>query len=740
MAHAPRMVVTVHGAAPHAALDLLLAKSAARGAPRSVVLRGGGGGAAAHGAAAASVPAACLARLAGVAHVRLMDVALTLPDYSADGSTATAAAATPAGLLAPLAAGAGAMLRALDLGAGWAGGAALQDAAAALAALATTAPRLEELRVALPAAAVSAPPAALAGLVESAGHVGAQLREAAAGLLAALAPLRRLRVLKLTGLPDVWAPKHAVATDGDEDDAAGELLPRSFEALGARMAGVMPRLCRVDVALAGGWAMHWRAAAAAHPAVDEDDEAADDYAAYEAAAAEGAAVGPLTLRAVDAVMHLAPGGAAAAAAAAAVAPATLLAKMHNAVAPYCDNASSAAAALAAVASLQLTVPVSDVPALAAALSACPALRALRLTALATSAAGAAPLGAMVAAVAAAAPRLRSLVLVPGLAPAALDADTLAPLAAHNGPLRTLKIVGALSAARGAAPEAVWAPVAALAGLQRLAVHHVGGERVALAAACLPAALEVLDLKGVRLAAAAAGAPTAAAPAGLCTVNLVGCEVDDVAALAAGNVTAAVVAGTRLGNGGWHGAARSWPALASLRASFEGAAVGAAADLLAALPGFERLEALALQRLPALDDASLAALLAAPGLRRLSVGAGACAVTAAGVEAAGAVVAAATAAATAAVPAKLRSVALQLPARHLPAHLQQLLAGGAEAAAAAGAGDAAAAAPWWVLPAAECRLPGGRLHAALAGAFAGAAIAVQLNQAPRAAARTPCEAC
>ncbi|KIZ06182.1 hypothetical protein MNEG_1773 [Monoraphidium neglectum] len=707
LAHAPELVVLLHGTAPEVALDLLLARVIARGAPRRLVLRGA---AARPGvAAAAAVPSACLARVAGAGGVEqlcLVDVAVAAP---ADGD--------PSALLAPLAfASAASSLRALELGAGWAGGAPLQSAAAALRVLVTL-PRLEELTVALPAATLAAPPAALAGLIESSGHVGAQLLDAAEGALAALAELRGLRSLTVTGLPDVWAPKNratvaaiqaAVETSSRSAGAAACFVPAVCDGLAARLAAVMPKLRRLNVSLAcASLAMRW----ASGP---------DGSATKEG----------LALLDIDAVAQLAPPRRApAGAAVAGVGVEALPARLERALVPYAH-----ADALPALTSLQLSLAPADAPQLAAALERLPALRALRLAVMATSGAGGVPLAALLAAVARSAPALESVVVVPGLAVADVDAAALTPLCALRG-LRSLKLVGNL---RPVPSAAAWAPLAALTGLRRLAVHNVGAELTQLPGSCLPAGLTALDLKGVRLTGGAAGKGDVTAVPALTTVRLTGCEVLDLAASAAAGpaVSEVVVAGCALGRDGWAAAPRAWPALVSLRAACGGGADAAA--LLAAVGGggFPRLEALAVQRLPELGDPQLAALLTPRALRRLSAGANGCALTPEGIG---------TAAMTAAPG--LRALALQLPARHLPAHLQHLMAGAAPVAPAPAAAAAGAAAPWWVMPAAspaeasaagEARAPGSRLAAALGAALPGAAVAVVLNQAPVAA--SPCGKC
>ncbi|GBF91041.1 hypothetical protein Rsub_03897 [Raphidocelis subcapitata] len=721
LAHAPRLTVRVAGAAPAAALDALLARVAARGAPRVLVLRAAGP----HGAGA-SVPAACLGRVGrGTAALRLSGVAL-----SADG------AAPAAALLEPLAAAASS-LRHLDLGAAWACGAPLQDASAALAALRAL-PQLRSLRAALPAPSLAAPPAALAGLVASAGPVRAQLRDAAAGALAAVLPLRGLRTLALTGLPDVWADGNRAAAADEEEPA----LPATFAALGDACAAAMPGLRRLRVGLAGGWAMRWGGRMEAAPAGDdgafgseEEEKEEEEEGDCDGGCANG---GRLALREIEAVAAFAPRRGAAAPAAAA-APADLRARLLAALAPYCGAGAGAAAAVTA---LSLSMPLGDVPGLEAALSALPALRSARLAVMATPSAGAAPLDALAAAAAAGAPGLRELALLPGTGPAALSPSTLVPLLGAAPRLRALRLVGALAPAAGASAADAWAALAAAPALARLAVHNVAASRLELPAAALPACLEEVDLRGIRLTAPGATAsaaapgragPPAARPA-LRRVSLVGCDVDDVAAvgLSGPAVRSAVVANTRLRGAGWGGAARAWPALASLRASADdgdgaggaGAAAGSG-GLLAALPRFGALESLSVQRLPALDDGALAALAAPPRLRHLSASAAACALTADGAAGRlGDAAAAAAAVAGAGAPPRLRAVELHLPAAHLPRGVQALIAGGPPAPAAA-----PAPAPWWAAPAGAGGAPGGALAEALARALPGAGVCVRLTQSP-----------
>ena len=766
LAHAPELALTLHGAVAAAPVEALFAGLARRGAvPRLLLVRGGGGGgnggddggngggeaAAASTSAAAAVPAAslpakCLARLpAGVRALKLSGVALRLDAITggvegggsghiaagaAEATLPTTAAPAPeTTLLAGLAeAPVAASLATLDLGAGWAGpGAALQYAAAAIAALAAL-PRLERFSVTLPPPALAQLPPALAGLAGGDAFVGPQLRDAAAGAVAALLCLTRLVALSVAGLPDVWAPRYAgaaaaaaagavadgnAAADADGADAAAAplpLLPHTFEGLGARLASGLPALRRLDVALAGGWGLAWRAAA-------------DD--------------GALTLAAVDAAAHLAPrgraaagSGAAAAAAAAAAGAGDLRTALEVALAPYVD---APTAALPLVRSLRLALPLGAIAGLERTLRALPALASLRVAVMATAAAApAAPLGALLAAVAAGAgPRLAELAVVLGLAPAVVSPAALEPLAARLPGLRALRIAGALRAADG---TDAWATLARVRGLRRLALHNVAAAKAPFAPeAALPPALEAVDLKGLRLVAVAAAAAPAAVATGetrpLRSVRLVGCDASATGLAAPGLAGAAVadatVVGCALGPAGWAAAADAWPRLESLRAALapaattEAQAEEAAGLLAGALPRMRALEAVALPRLPRLGDAEIAALLLLAGVRRVSVGAAACEVTRAGAEAL--VAAAAAEAKGAGGAARLRSLSLQLPARHL-------LPPGVRAVLGDGSGEAAAAvaAPWWAEPS-----DGGVLCLArlLRAAAPTAAIDVALSYAP-----------
>lgn len=752
LAHAPKLTVTIHGSCSPAALDLLLARLATRGPPRTLVIRGAPHPMMMH-QRTASIPAACLARLAGAEQLVLHDVCLS---------------GTSDQLLTPLASSAGAAsLHLLDLGASWAGGASLQAAAASLSSLSALS-RLEELRCGLPAAAVRPPPAALAGLIGSAGDVGEQLRSAVTGVLAPLLALRQLRVLQLSGLPDMWGPRamtnNRVTEQAAADDDDGT-VPRALEALGAQLATGLPHLRSLDVSLVGGWGMGWGAAeevddsgcggvlagtgsklqlAKIHAVVNlaQRNTAAAAAVSAPAAAAAAAVSAPAAAAAVAAS---APAAAAATAAAAVSGPAApapaegstatvvsidmLRGKFDCLLAAYLTSPPAAVAA--SVHSLHLTVPTSDVSQLPALLASLPSLCNLRLCAMATSAAGAAPLAALLAA-AACAPHLESLVVIPGLAPAEISAASLAPLLSMGNRLRSLKVVGPLHVS--GSPEAAWLPVAQLRGLRRLAVHHVGSGKVKLPGSCLPPGLQAVDFKGVHVVATGSGGNAATAANDLRSVHLVGCSVDGVslAGLAGTHVEEAVVAGSHMGGGSWAAAARAWPQLTSLRVSCEGDELAANA-LLAVLPNFRHLEALQLQRLPALDDAALATLLAPACLRQLAVSANQCDVSSDGIAGLDAVAGVDS-------PPQVRSLALQLPARHLPAQLLQMLAGGQPAAAGAdGARGVAAALPWWALSeegveggddaVALGGRPGGRLQGALQSLLPGAAVGVQLNQAP-----------
>lgn len=724
MAHAPELEIMLCGDCPAAVLDLLLARVAARGVPRAIVLRSAG-----DGGVAAAIPGACLARLAPGAAAGA-SAAAGIERLTIEGRLVADGGAER--LLVPLAAACGASLRRLDLGTGWAGAAPLQVAAEALHALSALT-RLEELRCALPAAYIAPPPAALVGLVESSGNVGAQLRDAAAGALRAVLPARGLRALTLSGLPDVWAPAkgnggRAVGTAADdvEDGGAGAglALPQALDGLAACLvAGGMSCLRDLEVSLSSGWAMRWSAGAA------------------------GGASAALALHGVDAVAQLAPprgrGPARDAAPAAAGAVGGLAVKLERAMAPYLSVPSATAAV---VMSLQLSLAPADVPELTDVLGGMPALRNLRVAAMATASAGQAPLAQLLAA-AAAAPALESLVAVPGLAPAEVAPGTLAPLLAGpaKAALRHLKIVGCLRlrVAGGAEAEEAWAPLAGLCGLRSLSLHHVGaGTKLHLPGSCLPSGLRAVDFKGVNLTFGDDVTGTHVKLPELASVKLVGCDVTgrlSRSPLAGPHVTDAVIAGCKMG--GWAEAACAWPGLTRLRASCQVAGAGAggaeAACLLAAAGGLSKLASLQVQRLALLDDAALAALLQLPRLRRLSVAVGQCALTAGGIAAG----ISRTRVGEAGAPTQLNTLAVQLPAPHLPGHVKALLAGDGDAAVVA-AGVGPEALPWWALPAAGAAdgaagaaaaawkaRPGGRLNHMLQVALPGTAVSVQLNQAP-----------